>query len=105
MAFEGLLAFDLTLAQRACGEARARGFAPPARARQRKAPQDGFVFIEQNDLAAARLVLEGREFERTVGEISRGGEPGDRWDGRSFRPFFSGAADALTAKLGPGLLG
>jgi len=44
--FEGLLAFDLTLAQRACGEASALGCAPPARAGQRKAPQDGFVFIE-----------------------------------------------------------
>ena len=73
LAFEGLLAFDLTLAQRACGEARALGFAPPARPGQGKAPQDRFVFIEQNDLATARLVLEGSEFERAIGEVSRGG--------------------------------
>src|SRR4029434_5096875 len=68
LAFEGLLAFDLTLAQRAYGEAGALDFAPPARAGQRKAPQDGFVFIEQNDLATTRLVLEGGELERGVGE-------------------------------------
>jgi hypothetical protein len=73
LAFEGLLAFDLTLAQRAYGEAGALSFAPPARAGQRKAPQDRFIFIEQNDLATARLVLEGGEFERAVGEISWGG--------------------------------
>ena len=71
--FEGLLAFDLTLAQGACQEASTLGFAPPARAGQGKAPQDRFVFIEQNDLATARLVLQGGKFERAVGEISRGG--------------------------------
>ena len=38
-----------------------------------KAPQDGFVCIEQNDLAPARLVLEGGKFECAVSEISRGG--------------------------------
>ena len=73
LAFEGLLAFDLTLAQGARGEARALGFAPPARPGQGKAPQDRFVFIEQNDLTTARLVLQGSECERAIGEISRGG--------------------------------
>src|SRR6266567_5310549 len=73
LAFEGLLAFELTLAQRTYGEACAQGFAPPARAGQSEAPQDRFIRIEQNDLATARLVFEGGEFERTVGEISRGG--------------------------------
>src|SRR2546430_11507514 len=71
--FEGLLAFDLTLAQRAYGEASPLGCAPPARAGQRKAPQDRFVFIEQNDLATASLGLEGGKFERARGESSRGG--------------------------------
>src|SRR4029450_4811543 len=51
VAFEGLIAFDLTVAQRACWDARALGCAPPARSEQGKAPEDGFVFIEQNDLA------------------------------------------------------
>jgi hypothetical protein len=69
----GLLAFDVALAQRACGKARALRFAPPARPEHGKAPQDRFVFVEQNDLATARLVLESSEFERAVGEISRGG--------------------------------
>ena len=81
-------AFDLTLAQRACGEARALGFAPPARAGQGKAPQDRFVFIEQNDLAPARPVLQGGEFERAIGEVSRGRDRAVRWDGSSLRPFF-----------------
>src|SRR5215472_7701672 len=40
--FEGLLAFDLALAQGAYGEASALGGAPPARAEEGKAPQDGF---------------------------------------------------------------
>ena len=68
--FEGLLAFDLTLAQWACGEASTLGFAPPARAGQRTAPQDRFVFIEQDDLAPASLVLEGGKFKRTISEGS-----------------------------------
>ena len=73
LAFEGLLAFDLALAQRAGGEASALGFAPPARAGQGKAPQDRFIFIEQNDLATAGLVLQGSQFKRAIGEVSGGG--------------------------------
>src|SRR6266567_5215326 len=71
--FEGLLAFALTLAERACQEVCTLGCAPPARTGQRKAPQDRFVFIEHNDLAAASLVLEGSEFERAIGKSSRSG--------------------------------
>src|SRR5919198_1170156 len=73
LAFEGFVAFDLTLTQGAEREARTLGFAPPAGARQGKAPEDGFVSIEQNDLATARPVLQGREFERAIGESSRVG--------------------------------
>jgi hypothetical protein len=69
LAFEGFLAFDLTLAQRACGEAHALGGAPPAGAGQGKAPEDRFVFIEQNDLAPTRPVLEGRKVDRAIGEV------------------------------------
>ena len=72
LAFEGCVAFDLALTQGACRQAIALGFAPPAGAWQRKAPQERFVFIEQNDLATTRLVLEGGECGRAVGEISRG---------------------------------
>ena len=70
LAFEGLLAVDLTLAQRACGEAGALGCAPPARAEQGKAPQDSFVFREHNDLTTARLVLEGGQCKSTIREFS-----------------------------------
>ena len=73
LAFEGLLACDLTLAQRAGGEASALGFAPPARTGQGKAPEDGFVFIEQNDLITPSPVLQGGEFERGIGKGSRAG--------------------------------
>ena len=73
LAFETLVAFDLALAEGTRGQASALRGAPPARPGQSKAPQDRFVFIEQNDLATARLVLEGGKFERAVSEISRGG--------------------------------
>jgi hypothetical protein len=46
LAFEGLLAFDLALAQGTYREADALGGAPPAHTGQGKTPQDGFVFIE-----------------------------------------------------------
>ena len=73
LAFEGLLAVDLTLAQRAEREARALGGAPPARAEQGKAPEDGFVFIQPNDLATVRLVLEGGQFKSPIRQGSGGG--------------------------------
>jgi len=44
--FEGLLAFDLTVAQRACRNASPLRGAPPARAEEGKAPEDRFVCIE-----------------------------------------------------------
>ena len=68
MAFERLVAFHLTLAQRARGQAIALRFAPPARSGQGKAPQDRFIFIEEDNLALASLVLEGGEFERRIGQ-------------------------------------
>lgn len=73
LAFEGLLAFDLTLTQRTRGEASALRFPPPARAGQGKAPQDRFVFIEQNDLTTTRPVFEGGEFEGGIREGRRVG--------------------------------
>jgi hypothetical protein len=71
--FEGLLASDLTPAQRAYGQAIARRFAPPAGTRKGKAPQARFVRLEQDDLATAGLGLEGSQLKRGVGEIRRGG--------------------------------
>jgi hypothetical protein len=65
--------FDVTLAQRARVDASALRCAPPARAWESKAPEDRFVFIEQNDLAPASPVLQGGKGERAIGEIGRGG--------------------------------
>jgi hypothetical protein len=70
LAFEGFLAFDLALASWTDREASALGCVPPARAGQGKAPQDSFVFIEQNDLATASLVLEGGKFKSPISEGS-----------------------------------
>jgi hypothetical protein len=87
-AFAGLIAFDLALAQRACGNACALGGAPPARAGQGKTPEDRFVFIEHNDLTAARLVFEGGEFERAVGESRWGGIQSASGAVEAYRVFF-----------------
>ena len=46
LAFEGFLAFDLALRERAEREAIALGAAPPAGAGQGKTPQEGFIFIQ-----------------------------------------------------------
>ena len=46
LTFETFFAFDLALAERTGGQARALGTAPPAQSRQGKAPQDRFIFIE-----------------------------------------------------------
>ena len=73
LAFQALVAFDLTRAQRPCGQTRALGFPPPARPREGKMPEDGLIFIEQNDLATASLVLQGGEFKGGIREGSRVG--------------------------------
>src|SRR5262249_33642768 len=73
LTFEAFCAFDLALTQGAHGDASALRCAPPARAGEGKAPEDRFVFIEQNDLAPASPVLQGSKFERAISEISRGG--------------------------------
>src|SRR5215471_10853071 len=72
LTFEGFVAVDLALAQGACREAIAPGAAPPAQPGQSKAPEDRFVFIEQDDLTSTRSVLEGSKFQRAIGESSRG---------------------------------
>ena len=69
---QGLLLGDLTLPQRTEREARTLRCTPPARAGQGKAPEDGFVCIEQKDLTATRLGLEGGKCERAVGDGSWG---------------------------------
>ena len=88
LAFQGRLTVDVTLAQRAWGDTRALGGAPPARAGQGKTPEDRFVCIEQNALAAARLVFEGGEGERTGGESSWGRIQAARGAVEAYRGFF-----------------
>jgi hypothetical protein len=76
LAFEAFFAFDLALAQWTCREASAVGFPPPAGSGQGKAPQNGFIFIQQNDLAPAGPVLQGGKFERRPRQLSGfGSEP------------------------------
>ena len=70
LAFEALVAFDLTLAQRPGGQASAPRCAPPAGPRQGAAPENRCILIEQNDLTPAGPVLEGREFERRPRQLS-----------------------------------
>ena len=65
--------FNLALAQWAYGQAIPLGAAPPAQPGQGKAPHDRFVFIEQDDLTSTCPVLQGGEFQRAIGESSRGG--------------------------------
>ena len=87
--FEGFVAFDLTLAQGTYREAGALGGAPPARAGQGKAPQDGLIFIEQNDLPAASLVLESSQFKTTISEVSGGGSQAPSGTVVAYRVFFN----------------
>jgi hypothetical protein len=70
LAFKALVTFDLTLAEWPDGQASALGFAPPAGSGQGKTPEDGFIFIEQNDLTLAGPVFEGGEFERRPRQLS-----------------------------------
>src|SRR5439155_17898494 len=78
LAFEALVAFDLTLAQRPGGQARALRFASPACPRQGKAPEDRFILIEQDDLTPTSPVLQGGKFERRPRQLSGGGSKSPR---------------------------
>src|SRR5712692_1727640 len=73
LAFEPLVTFDLTRTQRPCGQASTLGFPPPARPGQGKTPEDGFIFIQQNDLTPTSPVLQGGQFERSPRQLSGGG--------------------------------
>src|SRR5215510_2651432 len=89
LAFEGFLAFDLTWTEGAEREASTLRGAPPARAGQGKAPEDGFVGIEQNNLAPASLVLQSRKLDRTRGEIRGGGIQSTGGAVGAYRLFFN----------------
>ena len=79
LAFEAFCTFDVALAQGTYREASAVGFPPPAGPGEGKAPPDGLIFIEPNDLAPARTVFPGGECERGIREVRRLGlEPPGR---------------------------
>jgi hypothetical protein len=89
LTFETFFAFDLTLAQRTGGQPRALGAAPPAHPGQGKAPQDRFIFVEQNDLAPTRAVLQGSEVDRAIGEVGRCGIEPPRGTAVAYLLFFN----------------
>jgi len=63
LTFEVLFAFDLACTEGADGQAKTLGgAAPPARPRERKTPDDGFIFIQQNHLAPLSAVLQSSQF-------------------------------------------
>src|SRR5215217_3328838 len=70
LAFESLLVFDVIWTQGTGRQAIALGAAPPARPEQGKAPQDGLIFIEENDLAPAGPILQSGQFETSKSQIS-----------------------------------
>jgi len=72
LAFAGLVAFDLAVAQGPCGQTSALRFAPPAHPGQGKTPDDGFIFIEQDDLTPTGLGLQGGKCESTPRQLSGG---------------------------------
>jgi hypothetical protein len=65
----GLVRVDLGAAPAAGGQARAMGGTPPTRPRQGKAPQDCFIFVQQDDLATRGLRLEGGKIAARLGEF------------------------------------
>jgi hypothetical protein len=76
LAFERLFPFALCVTPRADRQASALGAAPPAPPGKGKAPQDSFIFVEQNDFTPPRSVFKGGEVDRAIGEIGwRGIEP------------------------------
>jgi hypothetical protein len=73
LAFEALLSVDLALAQGASRQAIALAPSPPPAPRQGKAPKHRFILIKQNDLALARPVFQGAQFEAAIGQVGRVG--------------------------------
>ena len=87
--FETLVPFDLTWTQRPCGQARALGFAPPARPGEGTTPEDGFIFIEQNDLTLTSPILESGQCERSPRQLSGGRSEPSRGAAGVYVFFFS----------------
>jgi hypothetical protein len=79
----------LTSAQRTDRQTRALGAAPPAQPGQGKAPQDRFIFVEPNDLAPTRAILQGREVDRAIGEVGGSGIEPPSGTAVAYRVFFN----------------
>ena len=74
LTFEHLCAFNVAGTEGADGEAKTLGgAAPPARSRERKTPDNGFIFIQQNNLAPLGTVLQSGQFARRPRQVSRVG--------------------------------
>ena len=69
--FKRFLSFDLAASQLLCVQTCSRSAAPPAQPMQSKAPQNRFVYIEQDDLTPACLVLECSKSDRGIRECSQ----------------------------------
>ena len=77
-AFDALVAFALTLAQRPGGQASAPPFAPPAGPRQGEAPEHCFILIEPNALTPTSPGLQGGKCKRRPRQLSGGGSTSPR---------------------------
>jgi hypothetical protein len=88
LAFERLFPFDLRVTQWAGWQASALGAAPPAQPREGEAPQDRFIFVEQNDFTPTRAVFKGGEVDRAIGEVGRRGIEPSGGATVAYRVFF-----------------
>jgi hypothetical protein len=88
LAFERFFPLDLRVTQWAGREARALGAAPPAQSGEGKAPQDCFIFVEQNDFTPTRSVFKGSESDRAIGEVGRRGIEPSGGTTVAYRVFF-----------------
>jgi hypothetical protein len=104
VAFERGVACALTLTQRAGGEARARGLAPPARAGQGTAPQARVVCREPHDRAPTSPGRQGSACDRARGEVGRVGIEPPGGPGGAFVLFFH-AQRTLARPSGPPVCG
>ena len=79
LTFEGLFTFDLAGAQRPSRQAIPLGFAmPPARPGEGETPENGFIFIQQNDLAAPSAIFQRCQVERRPRQRSGSGTESPR---------------------------
>jgi hypothetical protein len=99
LTFEPLLGIDLALAQRAGGQTVALAASPPAAPGQGKTPEHRLILVEQNDLALARPIFQGRKFETAIGQIGRVGIESARGATVAQRVFFN-AKRTLSRPIG-----